>query len=374
MKILILAKFLRKDGATIHMFTVANGLAERGHEVHLMSGGPPNDDRSLKLFNEFLEGRVQHHKVGFPNYAKFDFFSKVKQLLTYIAIIPHTLWSIIKISPDIIHVHYPVTSYIASIYCAIAKKRYVTTYHIKGIPKQILHRKAHKAIAISSEMKDELNGRWRYNENEISLVFNGIPEDKFNQYISKEDKPKFKERLNLPQDKLIIGFVGTYEYKKGLDLLLESCSKLNRNDFCIVLLGDGDTDWIKSLINKFGMNDKVILRGFQDPVDYYAAFDVFVLPSRNEGFGLVAVEAMMMGVPTIRSNTAGAHDMITPGKDGYIFSSGNIEELCYQVQTLLEDENLRKEVGLKGKEKALSNFTESIMLDKLINTYNSLIK
>lgn len=373
MRVLILAKFLRKDGATTHMFTLANYMADRGHDVHLMSGGPPNDERSIKLFNEFIKGNVKHHKIGFPNYAKFDFVSKIKQLLTYIVLIPKGIYMIRKINPDVIHVHYPVTSYMAWIYCKLFNRKFITTYHIKGIPNQILHKKAHRAIAISSDMIEELKEKWKYAEDEISLVFNGVSEKDFNKNISIKEKIEIKEKLNLPKDKKIIGFVGSYEYKKGIDILIEACSKIDRNDFCIILLGDGDLNYVQNSINKFDMNERVVLKKFRNPIDLYSVFDLFVLPSRNEGFGLVAVEAMMMGVATIRSDSAGAYDMIINDETGYIFKNGNIEELKNQIEYLLENEDEMIRIGRKGKENVLNKFTEDIMGDKIIKVYESLI-
>ena len=366
-------KVLRKDGATTHMFTLANGMAKRGHDIHLMSGGPPDDERSIKLFNEFLDGNVKHHKIAFPNYAKFDFISKVKQLLTYIFLIPKGIYMIRKINPDIIHVHYPVTSYMAWIYCKLFNKKFITTYHIKGIPNQILHKKANRSIAISSEMIEELEVRWNYSREDISLVFNGVSKDKFDKNISSEEKVKFKEKLNLPTDKKIIGFVGSYEYKKGIDILLEACSKINRDDFHIVLLGDGDTEWVNGLINKLNMNKKVSTFRFQDPVDFYSAFDIFILASRNEGFPLVALEAMMMGVLTIRSNVSGAYDMIEHKTTGLIFENENTEQLSKQVEYLLENEEERINISNEGKVNALNRFTEDIMIDKTIEAYKFLI-
>ena len=372
MKILILAKFLRKDGATTHMFTLANGLTENGYEVHIMSGGPPNDRRSKELFNNFFKGNIRHHLIGFPNYAKFDFLSKVKQLITYIALIPIGIYKIRKINPDVIHVHYPVTSYMAWLYSKLFNKKFVTTYHIKGIPKQILHKKANKSIAISSEMVIELKERWGYRDDEISLVFNGVDDKIYNRNISEENKKVIKERLNIPLDKKIIGFVGTYEYKKGIDILLESCSKIDLNDFHIVLLGDGDKVWVDNLINKFQLRYNVSTFDFQEPLEFYSIFDIFVLPSRNEGFPLVALEAMMMGVATVRSNVSGAYDMIDDNLTGCIFESENTNELTKKIELLLYNDEFRTSIAIKGKENVLKKFTQKIMVENTIKVYESL--
>ena len=373
LKVVLLAKYLPKDGATTHIYTLANGFKNKGHEVHILSAGPTSDQTARELFLNSLKG-INHHNIGFPLYFNLRFYSKILQMFRYIFVIPRTLYLLAKIKPDVIHVHYPVTSYLASLYKKITKKKFVTTYHIKGIPNHLLHKKADCAIAISSELKKELEEEWGYDNDKIRLVFNGVSRSRFDRNISFSEKYAFKSKLGIDKEKITIGFVGTYQYKKGIDILLEACTKLRKypTQYQVVLLGDGDIDWVKGLIEKYDLKGTVLLRGFQDPVDFYAAFDIFVLPSRNEGFPLVALEAMMMGVPTIRSNVSGANDMIKHGESGLIFQNGDSAELAKYLDKLIEDRNLRDKLGQNGKEYVLQNFTEEIMITKLLFVYEEI--
>jgi glycosyltransferase involved in cell wall biosynthesis len=197
---------------------------------------------------------------------------------------------------------------------------------------------------------------------------------KFNKKVSEEFKYNKKIELNLPTDRPIVGFVGSYCVRKGIDILLEACSKLRNINFHIVLLGDGDIQWVKSLIDKFNLDDKVSMYPFQDPVKFYSIFDIFVLPSRKEGFGLVSIEAMMMGVPTIRSNVEGASDQIENGINGYIFENENPIELSKYISLLVQNKKLRKDIGGKGTIIAINKFSEDIMMDKLIQVYKEAIR
>lgn len=373
MKIILLAKFLRKDGASTHIYTLAREFDERGHEVHIISAGPTKDKNAMDLFNSSMVGNIKHHKVMFPCYAKFDFFSKIMQLGRYICVAPQVFYLMKKINPDIIHVHYPVTSYVAWLYCKLTNKKFVTTYHITGIQSQILHKKANAAIAISSELKKELKEKWEYEEENIHMVFNGVDKKRFSKIISNNEKTHIKSKLNIPNNKLIIGFVGTYEYKKGIDILIEACSKIDKEKFHIVLVGDGDRDYIVNCINKFNMQDNVSLHEFQDPVKFYSIFDIFVLPSRNEGFPLVALEAMMMETAVIRSDVSGAYDMINHKVDGYIFQNENIEDLKRDIEELIHDDKLRKRIAKRAREKALKNFSEEVMVENMLSKYEIII-
>ncbi|WP_195467468.1 glycosyltransferase family 4 protein [Clostridium sp. D43t1_170807_H7] len=373
MKIVLLAKFLRKDGASTHIYTLAKEFDNRGHDVHIISAGPTKDKNAIKLFNNSINKNVKHHKVIFPCYAKFNFINKVFQLIRYLCAIPQVLYILYKINPDIIHVHYPVTSYVAWIYCKLNNKKFITTYHITGIEKQILHKKANAAVAISKELEEELMLKWGYSKDEIYKVTNGVDDKRFNRDVSQLEKQRLKEEFNIPKDKIIIGFVGTYEHKKGIDILIKACSKIEKNKFHVVLVGDGDVNWVNSLINEFNIRDNITLKQFQDPVDFYSIFDIFVLPSTNEGFGLVAVEAMMQAIPVIRSNTGGAYDMIKHKIDGYIFENKNVDELRGYLEELIIDNKLRKKIGYNGKQRAINEFGKDKMIDKMLEVYTDVI-
>lgn len=368
MKILFLARYLPQEGSTTHMYTLARGLIDRGHEVHMMSAGPKNDESAIKIFDEVVNYGMKHYKVGFPLKPSFNLLGKVNQLVKYILATPKALYMMFKINPDIVHVHYPVTSYIAKIYCKLTGRKFITTHHAMGIPRHPLHKKADYVIAISRELEYELKEKFSYNNEQIKLIFNGVSESKFNNGVGIKDKPIYKEQLGLKKENIVIGFIGRFSRLKGIDVLLKAINKLN-NNIHLVLVGDNDKSFVEDIIKEFKLENKVTMFNFQNPNKFYSAFDIFVLPSRTEGFGLVAVEAMMMGIPIIRSNVGGAYDQIEHGKDGYIFKNEDDTELSKYIQTLTEDKDLRIRMGKNAKEKALNNFTENIMLDKLLDLY-----
>ena len=88
---------------------------------------------------------------------------------------------------------------------------------------------------------------------------------------------------------------------------------------------------------------------------------------------MVAVKAMMMGAPTIRSSTAGAYDMITHKIYGYIFENRNINELSTYIDLLVESEEHRYKVGKNGKNNAIEKLTEDKMIEDLERVYRKII-
>lgn len=367
MKILYLARFLPDEGSTTHMYTLAEGFIDRGHEVHMISGGPTDHQGAIGIFNEISQYGLHHHKVRFPLNTMYGFWGQVSQMLLYTFVIPKVIFMMWKIKPDVIHVHYPVTSYLAKIYGKITGRKFLTTHHISGIPKHPLHKKADAVIAISRELETELLNHFQYSPGQINLIFNGVSREKFNKSIEEWNK----KELGIPGENVIIGYVGSYSHRKGLDILMDAFANVEGKAH-LVLLGDGDTEWVNKLIESHGLIDKVTLYPFQDPVKFYAAFDVLVLPSRKEGFPLVPLEAMMMGVPTVRSNVEGAKDQIEHQVDGYIFENENAEDLSVYLNLLVNDADLRVAIGRKARVKALEKFTEATMLDELLKVYEEI--
>src|SRR5690606_6202995 len=106
---------------------------------------------------------------------------------------------------------------------------------------------------------------------------------------------------------------------------------------------------------------------------FYGIFDIFVFPSRLEGFGLVVVEAMMSECCVVRSNTQGAYDQIDHGKDGFIFENNNFEQLADLLEDIINDEDLRTKIAKAGKEKALNKFTIKEMTRGTLEVYEKVM-
>lgn len=342
--------------------------------MHMVSAGPSESASAQKIFNQALQYGMKHHIVGFPLYPNNTPSGKIIQIYQYTTAIPRGLAILFKLRPDVIHVHYPVASYLAKIYCLLTRKKFVTTYHISGIPKHLLHKKADYAIAISNELQDELSDRLQYKKEQVKLIHNGISTGRFHKSYSPDKILDIKKQLKLPTNKIVIGFIGSFTYRKGIDILLDAIRNQNKNDYHLILVGEGDENRVSSHINRLDLEQNVTLYPYQDPVIFYEIIDIFILPSRKEGFPLVTVEAMMMGIPTIRSRVEGATDQIEHGETGYLFTNENSKELSNYIQLLLTSESLRESIGNKSKEKAIALFSEDTMIAKLLEVYNQVSK
>lgn len=209
-------------------------------------------------------------------------------------------------------------------------------------------RKYKKIIAVSSATADSLKSVFPEIKEKILTIPNGIDTKRFE---IKESKEVLRKKLNLPDG--ILGIcVGRLTPFKNQKFLIKVAKEIKRNDFYILIIGDGDEyENLKREIEKEKLEDRVKLLGFisSDEILYYLkASDIFLYPSLKEGFGIVILEAMAVGLPVVIFREIYIEEL---GKN--ILVANNEEEFVSYTRRLVEDENFRKELGDKLKQDAL---------------------
>lgn len=182
-------------------------------------------------------------------------------------------------------------------------------------------------------------------------------------------------KTNSPLTNKVALFAGRFAYQKGLDMMLEAWKSVveKRKDWTLRLVGEGDLK--EELIKQckaLGIEENVVFaEATENIIDEYCNASMFLLTSRYEGFGLVLAEAMQCGVPCISFDCPyGPADIIDSGKNGIIVENGNIEKFANAVLKLIDDEELRKNLGQAAKEKAKAYLPETIM-PQWINLFNT---
>ncbi len=165
-------------------------------------------------------------------------------------------------------------------------------------------------------------------------------------------------------DILIVGRLIKGEGMKGHDRLIDVMPDVIRAmpDARLIVVGTGDNlDFYRNLANEKGLADHVIFAGFvEDEVlaELYRRCGVFAMPSRQEGFGLVYLEAMRAGLPCVASNCDAAQEIVVDGETGYIVNPDDRVALTSALTRLLNDDELRRKLGNKGRARFLEHFTE----------------
>lgn len=188
-----------------------------------------------------------------------------------------------------------------------------------------------------------------------SFLEKGVPERKLTKVIYGARLERFKKVAQPNQDKFTILWVGAVNLRKGFMYLLKAFQLLKHPHKELIVIGNVDSE-IRQLI----ANQNVIGVVFLGTVDnsqlpkYYSAAHVFVLPSIEDGFGMVMGEALSCGCPVIATNHTGAEDLYEDGKEGFIVPVRSVALLKDRLQLLMDDTKLQKQMADAGIEKVKS--------------------
>jgi glycosyltransferase involved in cell wall biosynthesis len=149
---------------------------------------------------------------------------------------------------------------------------------------------------------------------------------------------------------------------KGVDTLIAALARLlpHQPELQLVVAGvGGDQPWLEQIADECGVRRHVhFLRGlsYAEIAACYSACEIFAMPSRGEGFGLVYLEAMACGKPVIGGSHGGAPEVIEEGKTGFLVRHGDVDRLATSLQTLLDDQALGRLMGARGRERVEREF------------------
>lgn len=178
-----------------------------------------------------------------------------------------------------------------------------------------------------------------------------------------EQKKKFKINLGIKESKVILS-VGQFIYRKGFDILIKSMENIDKNT-ALVLVGDKPTDEYLSLVEKLNLTNVYFVPfcSKEELKKYYLAADVFVLPTREDIWGLVINEALAYGLPVITSENCGAGLELVKEENGYLFETSNIKDLSEKIKLLINN-NLKREEMSKKNILLAQNYTIEKMAEK----------
>jgi glycosyltransferase involved in cell wall biosynthesis len=211
-------------------------------------------------------------------------------------------------------------------------------------------------------------------ENKFTVIHSGVDLSRFSD--SQVDPDAVKKRLEIPKGTFVVGTVGRLTHIKGHKYLIEAARKilLTRPDMTFIFLGDGELiNDLKAQAASLGIYDKVKFLGWREDVaEVMATFDLFVLPSLNEGMGKVLVEAMAMGKPIIASKVGGVSDLVKNEENGLLVPPEDAEAIARSISILHSDPMKRKAMGEKGKAIAVEYGADS-MVQKINRLYRKLV-
>jgi len=168
------------------------------------------------------------------------------------------------------------------------------------------------------------------------------------------------------EEKMVLA-AGRLTHAKGFDLLLESWSELEPDfpGWSLSIAGEGeDRPALEAQIEDLGLRNVKLLGQVPDIEGLYQRCGFFVLSSRNEGFGMVLIEAMAFGKPVVSFDCkAGPRDIVADGENGFLVTTGDCRGFAQRMRQLMESEHLRGVMGKRAKS-SLGRFSLNAILDQ----------
>lgn len=198
--------------------------------------------------------------------------------------------------------------------------------------------------------------------------------DILNELISADDKKKIRQKLGINYNKVIIS-VGRFIPLKGFDVLMQSAVKYNDDVGVYIVGGNPTVEYIK-MKEKLGLNNVhfIDFMSKEKLKEYYLAADIFILPTRNDIWGLVINEAMAHGLPVITTdNCVAGLELIEDGKNGYIVPVDDAEAIYQSSIKLLEKPELIKKMAINNLKK-ISEYTIENMAIRHYEIYKNILK
>ncbi|TAF46607.1 MAG: glycosyltransferase family 1 protein [Sphingobacteriales bacterium] len=350
-------------GAQIHVLTLVKLLQRNGNSVLVAYGG----DSSGPFSKLLTQADIDHISI---RVLKRE-ISLFKDLISIFKL--KNIVSVYK--PDIVTLHSSKAGFLGRISLLFTNIPVLYTVHgwafTDGIAKnkakfynkleKLLAYITNKIIVVSEYDKSLALKHHIMCSDKIEVVHNGI---KTND-LHRDDT--LKENLNLIM-------VARFDEQKDHESLILACKNIEK--IKLHLLGGGpNLGRIEKLVHDLKIESKVVFYGYSNQVDsILKEADIFLLISNWEGFPISTLEAMNYSLPVIISDVGGSSEAVDNNKTGYLVEKKNINQITNKIKLLIENRELRLNMGILGKAKLLNNFTEEKMYQKTFKIYLDLIK
>jgi glycosyltransferase involved in cell wall biosynthesis len=197
-------------------------------------------------------------------------------------------------------------------------------------------------------------------------------------FFANGNRQLYRSKLEIQDDEIVVGYVGRIEKTKSVDVLIQAflLAKTTNKKLKLIIAGF-ETSYVQQLqqiitdeasLNK---NDIIFIHDLkeEDKAHLFHAFDVFVLPSVNESFGIVFLEAWACKKPVIGTAIGAIKSVITNGVDGLLMEPENKESLVEKILELAQNEQMRLQLGINGYQKTITHYTWEAVTEKYRDTY-----
>ena len=372
-------------GPALHVVVPVAGLRERGYETILVAGSVGQGEQSMAYVTEELGVPV----VTIPHLHRE--ISPVRDLLATVR-----LARIMRAErPAILHTHTAkagAVGRLAALSPAAIGRRSSSTRSTAtscvatsaGSGQAVfrllerLARPDHDAlVAVSPEVRDELVSFGVAPASKFRVIRLGIELD---ERLARDGAARAETRrvMGIPDERFVVGWIGRMTAVKRTDVVLTAFRRLKDDgiDAVLCMVGDGpDRRSVEDLAGELGIMRDSLFPGYQEDVGpFFAAFDVFVLPSGNEGTPVTAIEALASGCPVVATRVGGVPDVVTDGEDGFLVEPGDVDALATSMARLANDAGLRARMAAAGRERMRTRYSVDRLIDDVDRLYRDLLE
>jgi glycosyltransferase involved in cell wall biosynthesis len=275
-----------------------------------------------------------------------------------------------EIAPHIVHASLasPWSCQYAIAAAALARRpRVVAVYQLAVPPmserqrraKRLTARAIDRHVGVGDRTSREIETLVGLPRDSVRTIHNGVPDEL--PAVAREQ-----------QRRPLVGSIGRLEPQKGVDVLIRALAYVE--DATLLVVGDGsERERLEELARVVGVSERVDWHGWSEtPRNYLGALDVFVLPSRNEGFPLALLEALLAGTAVVASDVGSVAEAIQDGETGLLVPPDDHVALAGALRRLLADESLGPRLGERGRQFVLDHFTADHMAEAFQSLYHEL--
>ncbi|MBU0731985.1 glycosyltransferase family 4 protein [Patescibacteria group bacterium] len=331
---------------------------------HLKVGG------AQRLLLDLVKNIPNSKVLALAGGAMAEDFPEVEVIRTSNKLFPKKIKDIKKYlekeEANIIHTHLWHADFMGGTAAAQMHLPWIATEHsinwgvegkLKHSAKKQFIKKADMLVAISNQVKQYLIKDFNIPKEKIFTIYNGVDTNIF----------KFTDFPD--NERPVIACVGRLDHIKGQDLLLRALAGIESEYKCLIVGDGGEKKKLEAQAIEFGIRKKVEFLGSRkDVADIFGKADFSVVPSRQEGLGLAAIESSLVGRPVIGFNVGGLGEVIQDGRTGFLVPAESVGAMQEKIEILINDQTMRREMG----ETAYAYAKEKFSLQKMIASYKEL--
>ncbi|PKL52508.1 MAG: hypothetical protein CVV37_00865 [Nitrospira bacterium HGW-Nitrospira-1] len=361
-------KFSIHGGAERYLQTLIQYLKNAGYEIHVFSNHWTDEEGlifhkvNILPFGSFLSALTfninTNSKLKTQNSKLYDCIISLERT-TYQDIYRagegcHSEWLMIRsgIEPFYKKISFKINP--LHIYLLFLEKKLFTN--------------TKRIIANSKMVKEQIIKYYSIPEDRITIIYNGVDLKRFSPENRVKWKDVIRKKFDMAEVERLLLFIGSGFERKGLNTLINAASLIKGEDFKAIVIGKGDADKYKAIAERLGISDKIIFLGIQNEVEkFYAAADLFILPTLYDPFSNATLEAMASGLPVITTKNNGAAELIENGKEGFVIDDFlDSKDLSEKILNSLDN------LAIMGK--AARQKAEQFPIEKAVREFTYVVK